>query len=259
MTEYYYVGSALPELQIGHPPEVSSREFIRLCQENLTDADLEKLGVYRRLYDMENILAFWKKEELDSRSNYNANDLEDALFTREGLPDYVYDYLEKYETREERIRRFPELMAAYFRHELERSTGFLHELLKFEREWRLVFAGFRAKELEKDLANELQFEDPEDELVAQILAQKDAKQYEPPARYSDLKALFEQHRQNPLELHQALCEYRFTKIAKLYGLDVFTMHRLLGYFVQLTIVEKWMELDRQKGLEIVDTIVKEAT
>jgi hypothetical protein len=109
------------------------------------------------------------------------------------------------------------------------------------------------------VAAELQFEDPDDEIVAQILAQKDAKTYEPPERYSDLKALFEEHYDAPMELYQGLCEYRFEKIVQMYGIDVFSIDRILAYLARLIIVEKWLDLDKKKGIQVVDAIVKEAS
>jgi hypothetical protein len=43
------------------------------------------------------------------------------------------------------------------------------------------------------------------------------------------------------------------------GIDFFSINRLLGYMVQLIIVEKGLELDKKQGMEIVDTIVKDAS
>ncbi|MFQ5728988.1 MAG: DUF2764 family protein, partial [Waddliaceae bacterium] len=143
--------------------------------------------------------------------------------------------------------------------EIQLAEDFVQEYLAFEREWRLVLTGFRAKKLGRDVTAELQFEDPYDEVVAQILAQKDAKTYEPPIRYSDLKTLFEEHYGAPMDLYQALCEYRFRKIEAMYGIDVFSIGRILAYLAQLIIVEKWLDLDKKQGLQVVDAIVKEAS
>lgn len=258
MSKYYYFGAALPDISMEYPPDISLEDFKILSEENLSDRDEKGFATYRRIYDIENLLAYWKKEPLDPRGNYDLNELEDAIVTREGFPGYIYDYLDEYDSTEDLIVHYSELTASYFSHELERNKGFLAALLLFEREWRLVFAGFRAKEQGRDLAKELQYEDPDDDLVAQILAQKDAKHYEPPERYGDLKELFEEHKGSPLELHKALCEYRFQKIEEMIGLDVYSIDRLLGYLVQLSIVEKWQELDKKKGMALVDTIVKES-
>lgn len=258
-TNYYFLASLLPELQIGHPPDLSFSAFDQLMKNNLTKSDYKLAVAFLRYYDIQNIRSFWLGEELDPRGFYNEVDLEESLVTRLGLPEYVYSFLEKYDAKESRLKHFPALMTAYFTEESEASEGFLKKYLIFERELRIVLAGFRAKQLGRDVTAELQYEDPNDEIVAQVLAQKDSKTYEPPARYADMKALFEQHYKEPLEIHQALCEYRFQKIDQMIGIELFSIDRVLAYLAQLIIVERWLELDKKKGLEVIDTIVKEAS
>lgn len=257
MPNYYFVGSLLPELSIGHPVEITFKQFTRLLKLNLSDRDYAKTHVLRRFWDIENLRSYWKKEPIDPRGNLDEKELEDALLETEELPGYMQEYLDKYESVDQRLKYFPELMSAYYREEIKKADGFLKELLEFQRELRLVLVAFRAKKLGRDLEAELQFEDPEDPIVAQLLAYKDAPNFEPPEKFEDLKAVFEGHADTPLALHQALCEYIFERIDRMVGLQPFTLDRILGYLVQLSLVEKWLELDKAKGVEIVDRFVKE--
>ena len=257
MGKYFFVGASLPDLQIGNPPEMSFDDFDRLLRWNLSSEDYNKTKVLRRYWDIENLRAFWKDEPLEPRGNWDRNQIEESLLDGLGLPNYVKQYLEDYSTTEERIHNFPSLISTYFKEEQKKTSGFLRELIAFQRELRLVLVGFRAKRLNRDLNEELQFEDPEDPFIAQLLAFKDAKSFEPPPKYEDLKPIFEEHSDSPLALHQALYEYVFEEINKRLGVTVFSMDRLLGYLLQLILVEKWLELDKKKGLEIIDTFVEE--
>ncbi|MBA3957628.1 MAG: DUF2764 family protein [Parachlamydiaceae bacterium] len=252
---YYFVATALPPLQIGVPPEISFEEFETLLQDNLTANDDDKTEVIRRFYDIQNIRAFWKNESLDPRGGLNEIELETALLDQAGFPTYVFDFLNRYDSTKSRLEHFPELVSTYFTAEQKHATGFLQDYLRFEREWRLVFTAFRAKQLGRDLTKELQYEDPDEDLVAQILAQKDSKTFIPPNGFQELQPLFEEHSDDPLALYKALCEYRFSKVEEMLDIDLFSIDRLLGYMVQLIIVEKWFELDKQKGTEIVNQIV----
>lgn len=256
MRNYYFLASALPDLQPGVAPEISYEDFLNLLHDNLTESDFAKTNVIRRFYDIQNIRSFWKKEPLDPRGMLNKVDLEAALLNREDLPGYLYDFLDRYDSTAARLEHFPALVTAYFSQESEKATGFLKEYLKFEREWRLVFTGLRAKDLGRDITKELQFEDPYDDFVAQILAQKDSKTFIPPDGYEDLKILYEEHTKNPLELYQALCEYRFYHIQNMLGIDLFSIDVILGYMAQLITVEKWMELDKKKGMEVVKNVLQ---
>lgn len=257
MPNYYYLGTSLPDLRIGLPPEISFDELKELLKNNLTASDYKQTRVIRSLYDILNIRALLSGDQLDPHGNYSENELEEALIGRLGLPDYVYDFLDRYESQADRLRHFSGLIAKFFNVESHAFKGFLHQYLTFERGWRLVFTALRAKKLGRDIVVELQYEDPEDDLTAQIIAQKDAKSYEPPNGYQNLKAIFEEYCNKPFELELAICEYRFDYIEQLAGLDVFSIRRILAYVAQFIIVEKWFALDKKKGTEIIDAIVKD--
>ncbi|PJD93487.1 MAG: hypothetical protein CK425_12565 [Parachlamydia sp.] len=259
MTKNVFIGSALPDLKIGYPPEMSFHEFDTLLQENLKPKDLQNLTVLRRYYDLENIRAFFKEEPLDHLGAFDENELEDALVTGEGFPDYVFEFLEAHEKIEDRIAHFPEIIATFYREEARGTAGFIQKYLKFEREWRLIFAAFRAKKLQRDLLQILQYEDPSDDLVALLLAQKDSNTIEVPEEYEELKHIFLENYANPYDLYKALAEYRFKKVESLWGVDVFSTDRIYAYFIQLALVEKWQSLDKQKGIQTVDAIVKDVS
>lgn len=259
MTNYYFLTIVLPELRIGDPLEISFEELDTLFRENLTVQDFEKIKTLRRYYDIQNIRSFWKGEELDLHGNFNVVEIEEALLSQYGFPKYVYDFIEKYETVSECLRHFSELISCYMEQEVSETHGFLHDYLLFEQELQIVLSAFRAKKLGRDIIRELQFEDPENPLVVQIIAQKDSAEYEPPEKFEDLKIIFETNQDNPLELYKALCEYRFNEVDTLLGMDFFSSKRILGYFIQFILVENWLRLDKQKGVEIMDNILKEVT
>lgn len=258
MTKYYYLGIALPEVALGAEPDVTFSEFCYQMKQNLKESDWKKTRVIRLLYDIYNIRSYWLGQELDSHANLNKIELEETLIDGVRVPPFVQEFLLKYENQEDRLKYFSALVVAYFRDEIARSSGFLKKYLQMEREIRLLFVGFRAKLLGRDLFRELQFEDPSDDFVAQILAQKDTKDFEPPSGYEELKTIFSDLHTQPLKLHQALIEYKFRKIEEILGFEKFSFDRILGYMVQLIMAEKWIELDHQIGTQIVDRLVKDS-
>lgn len=256
MAKYYFVGTYLPSLSFEGPPEMTFGELDLLYRDNLSHRDYEKVLVIRRFYDILNIRSLWKEEELDPRGEMDSLELGEALISRSGLPDYVYDFIDLYPKKEDRIHHFPYLLAKFFQKAENFKDPFVRHYLSFERELRLVMTAFRAKKLERDLSVEFQYENPEEDLIAQLLAQQDAKSYEPPEKYKELKCLFEKHGDHPLALQKALDEYRFETIDSLVDMsDVFSIERMLAYFSQFLIVDKWFEMDKAKGIQIVETIV----
>ena len=156
MKEYYFLASLLPQLEIGHIPELGMVELKELLKVNLKHEDLLKARRLLRQVDVENFRALWAKEPIDPRGNLGKEELEEALSERlwqegEEFPDYLGDFLDKYEEDEERITHFQQLLVDYFADEIEKNEGFLHEYFQFQREWQLVLVGFRAKKLGKDV------------------------------------------------------------------------------------------------------------
>ena len=258
MANYYFLTTYLPALKIGEVPELSFNELDHLLKDNLRSHDLKKVEVIRKLFDLENARSLWKGGALDPRGLLDRQELEDVLAGHGTSLPYLTNYLEKYEKSEPRLKNFSEVLASYFREEIPKASGFLKHYLTFERLYRLSVLGFRAKMFKKDLISELQFEDPDDEVVAQILVQKDAPHFEPPEGFEALKGIFEEHREHPLELHKALIEWKFSKIDEMLEFDPFSIDRILGYLVQLILVENWQELDENIGLNLVKHIVKES-
>lgn len=257
MSQYYFIGTILPNLTLDSPPEINFMGLDSLLRDNLSKEDYEKTKVIRRFFDILNLRALWIGQEIDPRGELNAVELEEALVNSAGLPDYIFEFLARYHNVGERLHHFPSLLANFFRQAKQNKDPFLRKYFTFEREFRLVLTAYRAKKLGRDLSVELQYEDPEEELIAQLLAQKDDKTFELPEKYEDLKILLEKYEDDPMVMERMLDEYRFNYIDQLVDMaDMFSIDRILAYMAQLTVVEKWFGLDRKAGLKIVDTIAR---
>jgi uncharacterized protein YlaN (UPF0358 family) len=224
---YYFVLAAVPPLTMGELPEISFKEFQQLLSENLSEGDFEQFEKLLWPIQLYNLRALWLGEELDERGEGS-------------VPDFVLEYMERYETDAERLRYFSSLYVSLYQQKLD---GFLKWYFQLEREIRLVLLALRAKRTGKDVVRELQFEDPTDLLVADILAQKDASEYTPPKEYEELKTIFSDHSGEPEKLHRALLRYRFQKIEEMEENQDFGIDRVLNYAARLMLVE----MDRENG------------
>lgn len=261
---YYFLASLLPPLEIGHVPSLGFAELKALFDANLTAVDRTKVRAFLSLIDIENMRAFWAHEPFDTRGNVPLSQMEQCFLdftwpSGDVFPFFLIDFLLKYRTDEDRLTHFSLLLSQFFNDRIERETGFVREYFAFQREMRLIIMGFRAKKLHKDLAEELKYEEGTDPIVAQILAQKDAKSYEPPFEYKELKPIFSEFENAPLDLYRELFEYQFNHIIELWGGELFSLDRLLNYTARLILVERWQELDVQKGIKVVDHIEREVT
>lgn len=249
MANYYFLITAFPPLTIGKSPEISFKELEELLALNLSRADLDLVGELLRPIDLYNIRAFWLGLPLDDRGRIKAKEIEEELLVREGLENYVVDFLDRYESTEDRLKYFSSLYASMYQNAISRSKGFLLNYFQFDRELRLVLTGLRAKQSGRDLVRELQFEEAADPFVAEILAQKDAADFTPPRDYEELKAIFLANFTEPKELNRAILEYQFQKIEEMEEPQDFGIDRVLAYVAKFTIVESISLLNKEKGME----------
>lgn len=259
MAQYYYLGTAIPELEIGKKPEISMASFSELLKDLLKKEDMEVIRHIRTYFDIENIRAFWLGHKIDGSGNFDEVELEDSLLTKTGLPSFVFDYLEKYQTKEARIKHFSKLVVDYFKDETGVKDGFLRYWLDFERKVRLVLVALRAKKWGINLLNELQFENPDDPFVSELIAQKDVPTILPPEGFDELKSIYDTYQDKPLELHKAILEFRFKKIGAYSEFNVFSSDRIFAYLIQLRLVERWLELNEEEGKMMINNIVQGAT
>ena len=249
MANYYFLVAAFPPLSPDAKPDLSFQEVRELFALNLTAADLGKVERLLRPIDLYNIRALWLGAPLDHKGNLSAKELEEELLVGDTLPGYLIEYLQKYESPSDRLRYFSSLFASLYREEGPHLNGFLLVYYRFEREVRLVLTALRAKRSGQDLPRQLQFEDPTDPWIAEILAQKEAPDYTPPREFEDLKTLFVDNCSDPRKLHRAIVGYQFRKIEEMERPEDFGIDRVLAYLARLILVESVTGLDVEKGKE----------
>lgn len=239
--QFFTVASFQP-LTLETRPESSFLEVLALLKLNVSKREWRAVEALRRPIDLRNIRALWLEQPLDPRGNLSEKELEEALLTGAGLPDYLVDFLAQYETVADRLRHFASLYASLYRAE---EGGFIGRYYALERELRLNLTALRAKREGRDVTRELQYEDPTDPLVASILAQRDAAEYIPDD--AEVGHLFREAGDDPLDLYKAMLELRFRRIEEMELNRPFSLTQVLGYLARLLLVEQWLEANAMSG------------
>lgn len=255
MGNYFFLAPSLSPLSLDEKPDLSFDDLIHRFDMNLSRSDSLKVKAVRRMIDFLNIRSHFLGAKFDSRGNLSERDFDDALLAQSDLPDYFFQFLDKYKENEERLRYFFALFSDFLSDEISTQSGFLKTFFVFERQWRLVMLAIRSKQQKRALEFALQFEDPTDPLVAQILSQRDAPTYTPPPEFFDLKDRYVACGPDPWELYLSLREWRFKKIAEMSYRFPFSIDWILGYFIQYLIVDDGFRLDKQAGAELLEKIV----
>ena len=253
MAQYYFVVTALPPLIFGVVPEITFKELYDYAAMNLTASDLQQFRLLLQPIDLYNTKALWLGQPLDDKGTLSAKELEEALLIRDLLPSYLIEFLEEYESPQDRLRYFSSLYASMYRQEFK---GFLGNYYSFEREMRLVLTALRAKKMGRDLIREFQFEDITDSFVADIIAQKDFPDYTPPMEYEEVKTLFIENSSDPKKLSFAILKYRFEKIGEWEENECFTLDRIIAYAARLLILENSLQVDQDKATIALEELSK---
>ena len=256
MNRLFFLGSILPPLKAGSEPGILFEDLLLLLKGNLSASSLEKVKALRSYIDLKNVEQLLKKGEIDPRGNYTEKELEESFVNQEGLPSYLFEHLEGSDQEDDQLRHFSKVYIRFFKEMAKKHRGFMKWYFNFEREWRILLAGYRAKKLGVDPATALQHEDVHDTLVAQILAQKDAPFFEFPFEYEELGESLKEVQGDPKAQYLEMAKYRFKKIEEKTLDAPFSEAYLLGFVIKLMIVEDVWALDVRQGHEKLQELVK---
>ncbi len=249
---YYFLKTSFPDLQLDKSPELSFAELHEVLVENLSEKHFALYREFLFYIDLQNLRSFIVQAPIDPRGFFSKQELQEALLFREGFPEYVFVFLDRFEETKDRLAHFTQLYISFYQ---KKKEGFLGAYFSHLRQMRWVLAALRAKSKGKNLLPELQFEEEEDRLIAYIIAQKDAAQFEPPPEFSRLKEVFCQHETDPLLLEKALLAYQIDAIEELEEGKPFEIDQVLAFAIKLFLIESWHLLDKERGKEALKRIV----
>src|SRR3990167_6765166 len=125
MNKYYYLGCALPKISLKSKPEISFEEFKFMLNINLNEKDLEKIRIFQNFIDINNLKLLWQNQEIDPRGSLNLAELEDIILMQDVLPEFVFEFIDRYDSTEDKLKYFSFLLSSYFRMIISEYSGFL--------------------------------------------------------------------------------------------------------------------------------------
>lgn len=254
MEKYFYLGNAFPKITLKTKPDISFEELKLMLEINLSKNDLKKTMKLREYIDITNLRLLWQGFEIDPHGNLNIHELEDAILTKSDLPEFVFDFLDRFENKTDRLKYFSFLLVNFFKSVITKNDNFFNFYFNLERNTRLVMTAFRAKKLKKDISFELQFEDFTDDLVAYIIAAKDQDTFEPPKEYNEIKNIYLKNINDPKKMLIDLLEYKFKVIEEFSSKRPFTIDEVLAYLTNFMITEDFNKLNEDVGKEIIEKL-----
>ncbi|MCH9611702.1 MAG: hypothetical protein S4CHLAM102_01720 [Chlamydiia bacterium] len=251
-----FIAAGLESLDLSKKPETHFDNLMESFEQFMPKPFLHQVKVIRRYIDIINIRSFLKNEPIDHRGNLSAEELEIELANGELLPDYVIEYFEENQTKDQQIRNFPGLISRYFSNEMSEAKGVLREYLQFERELRLLIAVVLAKRLGMNVREQLQFEDTSDPFVTFLLAQADRQRIDFPFGFEELQGAFDEN-VGADERLRMINAFRYNRFNAVHVSEQLSQETILVHLIQLMILEDYYALDAHAGQSVIDSIGKE--
>lgn len=173
----------------------------------------------------------------------------------ENYPEFMCDYFTKYKTDEERYENIEELYINYFVYMQTRKDGFIRYYGRIATTIRTVLSAMRIIKRGLDLEKYLKG-DPY--IVQTILENRNnadlgLKTIFP--EVADVIALFDRER-DPIEVERDLDRIRFQLMEDVGRETPFADHIIYSYIIGFQVRNRWMSLNNEKGMHILNRIIE---
>lgn len=265
---YYYLVASLRDYAIDSQVKgfdaVAIREEIA---EELSQTDRKNLRRLYEYYDVENIInALSGKSAYSALGNLSAEEITEGLTDTALLPKYIGTLIEQYrlaenkETDPEEIlinRDVPiekALWEAYYANCETSGCQFLRTWYGFDRTVRNIAAAYTSRAQGREIAQQLIGNDD----VVAALSRSGASDFGLRGEIEYVETLI-QIVENPniIEKERKIDLLRWTMADDLVDFDYFNINKVLSYMVKMNIIDRWMRLDRDRGAEMFELLLKE--
>ncbi len=264
---YYCLVAGFPDLipddKKLHFSSVELRNYLR---EELHPADFELVKLFYLPWDHENLinLLFENEFDWDDRGNYSREEMEHfvdkkqfELIDTEVFPSYFVDFIELFHDDEE---EFPKIAAVKFLTEgwyktlAETGNDFLAEFGEFKQNMANIMLALNGRK------HEIPFEEAiiGDDEVTHALKRSRARDFGLANEINDIESIVQIFDiENILERELKLDNHTWQFIDEITFFNYFSIEKVLGFVQKVFIVERWFELDKEKGQQIFNQLLEE--
>ncbi len=258
--KYYYVVSGLPEISFDTKLPFTLNDMLDEYQEDLK-GEAEHVNLIILNNDLRNLKDMFKEDGGDEKdrhlpSIYSIDELKEIVKVRDGVPEFVVDFLERYESRQDYLNNFHELEKGYFIYGTTSSNEFLSKYFQFELDFRNVISAVRSRGKETDIIKYTA--GTGDEIVlSKVRNNKSLPDFglSGEAKWVE-KVISAFDKDDPLNLEETIDKIRFEQIDDMILSMGFESDVLFAYMIKLQILERWASFDQDKGKKYIRNIVK---
>lgn len=257
---YYYLVSGLPDIV----PEQSKTsltlpELVRELKTFLDPEDIRLLELLLLPHDNRNLIQLLQKTEApwDTLGRYSREEMEEKIRDPGQLPSYMHRFLQAYQAE---TPLWPDLswknqlIRLYYEYVLDRTEGFLYDWFRFEKNLKNFLAAWNVREYQQVMEGQLIGDDE----VVRALQKTHARDFglSNDLEYVD-KLLQASERDDLLERERAIDRIKWNFIDEKNTFRYFSVEVVLGYFLKFQMLDRWVRLDAERGVQRIDEVIHE--
>ncbi len=264
---YYCLVAGFPDLipddKKLHFSSVDLRNYLR---EEIHPSDFELVKLFYLPWDHKNLISllFESEFEWDERGNYSREVLEQFVDKKQfeyidssAFPSYFIDFIEFYHDDEE---EFPKIAAVKFLTEGwykmldESGNKFVAEFGEFKQNMSNILLALNGRK------HDIPYEEAiiGDDEVTHALKRSRARDFGLANEINDIESIVQIFEiENILDRELKLDNHTWQYIDEITFFNYFSIEKVLGLVQKLFIVERWFELDKEKGQQIFNQLLEE--
>ena len=259
MSNYYCLVAGLPDITFdGSRVAFTVERFKEEIYPSLSADDTRCVDLFFLSHDNANILAMLRHGEdavLNSLGCYSQKELEEIIFSAKngdiplkGVPSYIYRFFEYYAANEanENIIWEDVLSSYYYDYAIKCKNSFVAEWFTFNLNVNNILVALSARKYKMSVADAVIGEGE----IAEALRTSGARDFGLTGTVEYLEKLQRLSENSMLqEREHQLDEMRWKWLDENSVFNYFSIEKLFGFLIKLSIIERWMTLDAEEGMK----------
>lgn len=266
MGKYYYLIAGLPELALDdNKLYCTLADFRDEYYPFLSSQDCKLLDLFYLQFDNQNLLKLLKDRDasIDLRGIYSKDSLQEGIsLMKEGaemsesqLPSYMSVFLTEYfkEPLDASVLWDDRLSALYYAYALRCKNRFMVDWFDFNLTVNNVLIALTARKYKLDVSSQIVGDTP----VCDALRTSNARDFGLSGSSIDYweQLVKAGETEDLVEREKKIDQLRWNWLEEHSVFEYFTIERIIVFFQQLSMIERWIPLDKEKGNKMFRSII----
>lgn len=272
MANYYCLMAGVPDIRLDdlQDPQITFDDFREQLDEVITEKDRKLLYVFFLKRDCMNLVRLLKNPDaqIEKFGNLSMEQLNDLIvsartmnFNVHRYPSFMSIFAREYDYNKDKKGYFPEdqIIFEYFNYAIQCPNDFISEWYKLNLDLSNMLTAFIARKYGWNVADYI-YGDNE---VNEMIRNNNTKDFDLKNEYDyvvDIMKIVDTD--DPVDKERLIDAFKWNWLDEKIFFDVFSIEAVFAYLCKLEMMERWQELEPEKGQarfkEIIEALRSEA-